>query len=246
VWRPRTRLSRQAEALIIVHGFTVEQMVDLCIAGLATAPDERVIVGRKGGRARAGRRGGAAGASRTMTTPPDPVEIAKQAREHAWNWFALHATQRMQAFNFFVVATAFLIAAYASLLDKEPAAAAVLATIGAWLAFWFNRLDARSRQLVEAAEDALRVSQERLANLADNQSLMILAAVGFHDAKADEQSEHAVTRSTQFWRYCTDPGWRPDDPIHSEFGGILTQNNIERQRVVPHVANSIVDRLVDR
>jgi len=105
------------------------------------------------------------------------VQIAQQAREHAGNWFALHATQRMQAFNFFVVATAFLIAAYASLLDKEPAAAAVLATIGAWLAFWFNRLDARSRQLVEAGEDALRVSQERLANLADNQSLMILAAV---------------------------------------------------------------------
>ena len=112
-----------------------------------------------------------------MTTPPDPVEIAKQAREHAWNWFALHATQRMQAFNFFVVATAFLIAAYASLLDKEPAAAVVLAIVGAWLAFWFNRLDARSRQLVEAGEDALRVSQARLANLADNQSLMILDAV---------------------------------------------------------------------
>jgi hypothetical protein len=121
-------------------------------------------------------RGGAAGAGRTMTTPPDPVEIAKQAREHAWNWFALHATQRMQAFNFFVVATAFLIAAYASLLDKEPAAAAVLAIVGAWLAFWFNRLDARSRQLVEAGEDALRVSQTRLANLSENQSLMILNA----------------------------------------------------------------------
>jgi hypothetical protein len=112
-----------------------------------------------------------------MTTPSDPDEIAKQAREHAWNWFALHATQRMQAFNFFVVATAFLIAAYASLLDKEPAAAAVLAIVGAWLAFWFNRLDARSRQLVEAGEDALRVSQTRLANLSDNQSLMILNAV---------------------------------------------------------------------
>ncbi len=89
-----------------------------------------------------------------MTTP-DPNEIAKQAREHAWNWFALHATQRMQAFNFFVVATAFLIAAYASILEKHPAAAAVLALVGAWLTFWFNRLDARSYQLVEAAEDAL-------------------------------------------------------------------------------------------
>jgi len=88
-----------------------------------------------------------------MTTPPDPVEIAKQAREHAWNWFALHATQRMQAFNFFVVATAFLIAAYASLLDKEPAAAAVLAIVGAWLAFWFNR---RSRVGRTSSPQALR------------------------------------------------------------------------------------------
>jgi hypothetical protein len=74
----------------------------------------------------------------------------------------------------------------------------------------------------------------------------IRVPLGFHDAKADEQSEHAVTRSTLFWRYCTDPGWRPDDPIHSEFGGMMTQYSIERQRVVPHVANSIVDRLVAR
>jgi hypothetical protein len=112
-----------------------------------------------------------------MTGSSDPDEIAKQAREHAWNWFALHATQRMQAFNFFVVATAFLIAAYASILEKHPAASAVLAFVGAWLDVWFNRLDARSRQLVEASEDALRVSQARLANLADNHALMILDAV---------------------------------------------------------------------
>jgi hypothetical protein len=112
-----------------------------------------------------------------MTTPSDPNEIAKQAREHAWNWFALHTTQRMQAFNFFMVATAFLIAAYASILEKHPGAAAVLAGVGMWITFWFNRLDARTRQLVEAGEDALRVSQARLASLADNQSLMILDAV---------------------------------------------------------------------
>jgi hypothetical protein len=112
-----------------------------------------------------------------MTTPPDADEIAKQAREHAWNWFALHAAQRMQAFNFFVVATAFLIAAYASILEKQPGAAAFLAAVGAWLTLWFNRLDARSRQLVEAGEDALRVSQARLASIADNPHLKVLDAV---------------------------------------------------------------------
>jgi hypothetical protein len=82
----------------------------------------------------------------------------------------------MQVFNFFVVATAFIIAAYATLLEKNPAAAATLAAVGAWLTVWFNRLEARSRQLVEAGESALRFSQKRLADLAENASLMMHAA----------------------------------------------------------------------
>ena len=107
----------------------------------------------------------------------DADEIAKQAREHAWNWFALHGTQRMQAFNFFVVATAFLVAAYASLLEKHPTAATVLAVVGSWLTLWFNRLDARNRQLVKAGERALVVSQTHLAGLANNPHLNILDIV---------------------------------------------------------------------
>src|SRR5882757_915360 len=36
--------------------------------------------------------------------------------DHAWQWFTLHATQRMQAVNFFLVATAFLSTAYVAAL----------------------------------------------------------------------------------------------------------------------------------
>jgi len=35
------------EALMIAHGFTVEQMVELVSAGLATATAERVVGGRR-------------------------------------------------------------------------------------------------------------------------------------------------------------------------------------------------------
>ena len=35
------------EALLIAHGFTVEQMVELVRAGLATAHRQRVVVGRR-------------------------------------------------------------------------------------------------------------------------------------------------------------------------------------------------------
>ncbi len=103
---------------------------------------------------------------KSTTAAAGPDETAKQAREHAWNWFALHATQRMQAFNFFMVATAFLMAAYASLLEKHPVAAAVLAAVGAWLAFLFNRLDARSRQLVDAGRLATAKAERVVASQA--------------------------------------------------------------------------------
>jgi hypothetical protein len=108
---------------------------------------------------------------------PDPSEIAKQARDHAWDWFALHAGQRMQTFNFFLVATAFLIAAYASLLEKHRAAAVGVAVVGAWVAYWFNRLDRRTRQLVNARECVLAVSEAKLADCAKIPHLKILEAV---------------------------------------------------------------------
>ena len=35
------------EAIMLVHGFTIEQMVELVRAGLATAKAERVVAGRQ-------------------------------------------------------------------------------------------------------------------------------------------------------------------------------------------------------
>jgi len=106
-----------------------------------------------------------------------PDEASKAALDHAWNWFNLHAAQRMQTFNFFLVATAFLIAAYASLLEKLPLAALAVASVGAWIAFWFTRLDNRTRQLIKAGEDVLEKYQAQLAKCTKTPALEIIKAV---------------------------------------------------------------------
>src|SRR4051794_19087018 len=108
---------------------------------------------------------------------PDPNDLVKQGLDHAWNWFALHAAQRMQTFNFFLVATAFLIAGYASLLEKHRGAAFGVALLGAWLTFWFHRLDTRSRQLVKASERALAALEAHLADATNIKHLKIVEAV---------------------------------------------------------------------
>jgi hypothetical protein len=104
-------------------------------------------------------------------------EIAKVALDHAWNWFNLHAVQRMQTFIFFLVATAFLIAAFAALIEKLPLPAIAVALVGAWISFWFTRLDSRTRQLIKAGEDVLKTCQASIAKDANMASLEILKAV---------------------------------------------------------------------
>lgn len=100
-----------------------------------------------------------------------------QGLDHAWKWFALHAAQRMQTFNFFLIATAFLVAAYASLLEKNSKVAVIIALVGAWIAFWFTRLDNRTRQLIQAAENPIRIFETRLAQETNIPELNILAVV---------------------------------------------------------------------
>lgn len=111
----------------------------------------------------------------------DPLQndlsLLKEARAHAWDWFALHANQRMQAFNFFLVATGFLVAAYASALPKLPLVACGVALLGSWMTFWFSRLDTRSKELVKAGEAALSDCESRLAELTGSSALQIVAAV---------------------------------------------------------------------
>jgi hypothetical protein len=101
-----------------------------------------------------------------------------QGLDYAWKWFALHAAQRMQTLNYFLVATAFLVAAYGSLLQKNlNLPAVIVALVGAWTAIWFTRLDKRTRQLIAAGEVALKIFENRLADKINVPELRILSAV---------------------------------------------------------------------
>jgi hypothetical protein len=54
--------------------------------------------------------------------------------------------------NFFLVAVAFLAAAFVTALkDKHYAVAVGVGILGTWLSWWFHRLDLRTKELVEAA-----------------------------------------------------------------------------------------------
>src|SRR4051812_31773082 len=72
------------------------------------------------------------------TTTDDKTEPHEAAIEHAWEWFSLHAGQRLQAVNFYLIAAAFLSNAFVNALkDTNFVVAAGVGILGAFIAFIF-------------------------------------------------------------------------------------------------------------
>ena len=115
-----------------------------------------------------------------METGHEPcrdVHIEK-GLEHAWNWFSLHATHRMQSVNFFLVAVAFLSAGFVAALGiPNDLIAAAVAAMGFFVSIFFNRLELRIKELIHAGEDAMRPFQAHLAQTTGIPAIRILERV---------------------------------------------------------------------
>jgi hypothetical protein len=86
------------------------------------------------------------------------------AQTYAWSWFALHAGQRLQLVNFWLVSVAFLASAYVQASSNHMVAIAVgVSVAGVVSSLAFAKLDVRTRQLVQVAENALRYFEEKRA-----------------------------------------------------------------------------------
>lgn len=87
----------------------------------------------------------------------------REARTYAWGYFALHADQRMKLFNFFLILSGLILAAFPAVRGMAAGAkvVALLPLLLVLTAFIFWRLEKRTRRLVKNAEDALRFLDEQ-------------------------------------------------------------------------------------
>ncbi len=80
-------------------------------------------------------------------------------RTHAWNYFQLHAQQRLSVFNFYIVLAGALTTGLVTSLPKADEQTALPIALGSLLIFFsfvFSRLDVRNSSLIKNAEGGLR------------------------------------------------------------------------------------------
>lgn len=83
------------------------------------------------------------------------------ARDHAWNYFSLHAQQRISVFQYFIsIETALITAAIITIQYRkdfgDPTWPIVLGPAIILFSFVFWKIDQRTRDLIDKAESSLR------------------------------------------------------------------------------------------
>jgi hypothetical protein len=90
----------------------------------------------------------------------DQLELQQK---YAWDWFSYHASQRLTAFNFFLVLMGAVIVGYGQAFsDRAEALGVALGLLGFIVAVAFWAMDVRNEELVRCGREALGRLEPRI------------------------------------------------------------------------------------
>lgn len=128
---------------------------------------------------------------------PDPHK--EHLRKQAWEYFNLHAGQRLKTFNFYIVICALLSTALFGLYQKEhsnPWIGLLLGTLLVLFSFIFWKLDERNRELIHHGEAALRFFETE-ADYDSENGIPHVAKVFSREGYETEEKRHV--NKANFW-----------------------------------------------
>lgn len=85
--------------------------------------------------------------------------VDKDLRDYVWNYFQMHASQRLTTFNFYIVISSVIATALFATFQqgyKFPYFGVFLGFLLSLLSFVFWKLDCRNKFLIKQAEEALK------------------------------------------------------------------------------------------
>jgi hypothetical protein len=120
------------------------------------------------------------------------TENLKLIHDHAWDWFAHHAEQRMTALRFFLlVIGVFAVGYYQTLNNGHHLLAAAFSALSCCFSFLFWRLDTRTRELIKVGEDLLSQTEAEMTKLSPIQVTIVTDVDG-------RSSKHATRLFPKF------------------------------------------------
>lgn len=120
-------------------------------------------------------------------------------RKQAWDYFSLHAGQRLTTFNFYIVISALLSTGLLTTFNKDYQSPLLGLLVGSFLplfSFVFYKLDERNRELIRGAEEALKFFENQ-TNYADDDKIPHIAKIFCREDY--ETGKKKAAYSTSIW-----------------------------------------------
>jgi hypothetical protein len=129
--------------------------------------------------------------------------VEEHLRQQAWNYFQMHAAQRLTTFNFYLALSTALTAAIFVTFQEDyqvPSVGMILSLLLVLFSFVFWKLDSRNRELISFAEEALRYFEGK-ANLSDEDGKPHRAKLFTREARVTEDAKQAHAHPYRFWEW---------------------------------------------
>ena len=119
-------------------------------------------------------------------------------RKQAWDYFSMHASQRLTIFNFYIGLSSFTATGYVASFNRDSnlgSVRALLAFLLCFFAFVFWKLDQRTNVLIKNAENTLKHFEE-------SQAHHLHAKVFLHEEIETETHRKSIKGwgKVMFWR----------------------------------------------
>jgi uncharacterized membrane protein len=123
----------------------------------------------------------------------------KDQRQYVWNYFQLHASQRLITFNFYIVISTAIGAGYivALRVNSIPVLAILLGFTISLLSFIFWKLDMRNKLLIKNAEEALRYLEALTCTPGDKNKSNVLKIFTYEEGQTNKMK---MTKSFWPWK----------------------------------------------
>ena len=91
-------------------------------------------------------------------------EVLLKYREFHWNYFSLHAEQRLKTFHFYLIVSAILIGAFINIFNGEQdlKLAFILPYVLTFISFIFYMIDVRARYMLKTSQDAIKLIDTKI------------------------------------------------------------------------------------
>jgi len=129
------------------------------------------------------------------------IDLLLETRRYLWDYFEMHAAQRLRTFHFYLILCGAVLAGYVAILQRglAPSLGIMLGALLVFFSFAFCKLDRRTRDLIAYAEEGLAFLEKKLGPNEEGDNAAVVGIFTWEDARTVELRKVPIWKPRHYY-----------------------------------------------